>query len=78
MANPFLTGEDKMFVDKDEEGSDADQARAEMEEGGFTVVTQDDHNSSKNRGRDNFDNVVTGITEEEANKIAQKLMLNKR
>ena len=44
MANPFLVGEDKQFMEQDEEGSDAERTKEErvqkqkMEEGGFTVI----------------------------------------
>ena len=44
MANPFLVGEDKQFMEQDEEGSDAEKTKEErvqkqkMEEGGFTVI----------------------------------------
>jgi len=37
-----------------------------MEEGGFTMVDQDAINPSRKRGRDDYDNVVVGITQEEA------------
>ena len=72
MSNPFLTGEDKTMFNDDDEGSDAEQAkenkihRQKMEEEGFTIVTQDEQNKSRTKGRDQYDNVVSGITQEEA------------
>ena len=43
-----------------------------MEEGGFTLVEADEINPSIKKGRDKYDNVVGGITEEEALEIMKK------
>jgi len=43
-----------------------------MEEGGFTLVEADEINPSRKKGRDQYDNVVGGITEEEALEIMKK------
>lgn len=83
MTNPFLAGE-KLLIEDEDEGSDAEQMREnkiqkhKMEEGGFTLITQSDLNPKRTKGRDSYDNVVTGITEEEAKEVLQKQMMTKR
>ena len=76
MANPFLAGE-KNMMDEDEGEASGEELekmleRKRMEEDGFTMVTQDETNANRTKGRDTFDNTVTGITQEEANKMAEE------
>ena len=40
-----------------------------MEEGGFTLVQEEPDNVSRKRGRDKYDQVFKGVSEEEANRL---------
>ena len=68
MTNPFLAEQIDSDSEVDADDADRKAARAEMEEGGFTVVEQEVGNPSRKRGRDKYDNVFRGISEEEAAK----------
>jgi hypothetical protein len=73
LANPFLAGEDALMPRDSEEDEDLDDEQKEakrelmekkrkLEEQGFTLVTEDDTNPHRRRGRDSFGTVVHGIT----------------
>ena len=49
-----------------------------MEQDGFTMVSQDVANSSRKKGRDAFQNVVTGISQEEADRAYEQVQEQKR
>ena len=76
MANPFLAGEKNMMGDEEGELSGEELEKMvfknKMEEDGFTMVTQDETNANRTKGRDTFDNTVTGITQEVANRLVEE------
>ena len=77
MANPFLAGEKNMMGDDEGElsGEELEKMinKKKMEEDGFTMVEQDETNANRTKGRDTFDNTVTGITQEEANRMVEEM-----
>ena len=72
-SNPFLAGEDALMPRDSEEDEDLDEEqkeekrkflarKRELETQGFTMVTEDDTNPHRRRGRDSYGTVVHGVT----------------
>ena len=84
-ANPFLVGENNLIVNSDDD-SDMDPEEREkrnkflehkkkIEAQGFTLVTTDDTNPHRKRGRDTYGTVVEGITDEQVQELMEKKQL---
>ena len=82
-ANPFLVGEDNLMPQNDSDDEDLDDEAKEkkrkflehkrsVEARGFTLVTSDDINPHRKRGRDSYGTVVEGVTDEEMQRIVEK------
>ena len=50
--------------------------KEKMQEGGFTLIEEDE--TKRKRGRDEFGDVVRGVSEEEMKKYAEKLQKRAR
>ena len=79
-ANPFLVGEDGLVPNESDEDDDLDDDEREkkraflehkrrVEADGFTMVTMDDVNQHRKRGKDSYGTVVEGITEDEMKRL---------
>lgn len=88
-ANPFIDGENDLVPNESSEDEDLDPEEREkrrkfqdhkkkIEAQGFTLVTMDDVNKHRKRGRDTYGTVVDGITEEEGRKHLEKLKMREQ
>lgn len=82
-ANPFLAGEENLIPQNDSDDEDLDDEEKEkrrkfqehkrsIEAKGFTLVTADDTNTHRKRGRDTYGTVVMGVSEEEMKREIEK------
>ena len=88
-ANPFLAGEQSLVAqnsDEEDEGLDSEEreerrkVKRHQEEAaarGFTLVTMEDVQSKRGKGKDTYGTVVHGVTDEEMTRLYGEHMLKR-